>query len=97
MVAALIRSRTGRALVAVRDNEIAAEVNGIAVDRVKLVTFGISGALAGIGGALFALIDFNLTPDAFRLPLSLNLLVIVVIGGSGTTLGPIAEHVMFMK
>jgi len=93
VVAALIRSRTGRALVAVRDNEIAAEVNGIAVDRVKLITFGISGALAGIGGALFAMIDFSLTPDAFRLPLSLNLLVIVVIGGSGTTLGPIAGAV----
>jgi branched-chain amino acid transport system permease protein len=95
LVAALIRSRTGRALVAVRDNEIAAEVNGIPVERIKLVTFGISGALAGIGGGLFTLIDFNLTPDAFRLPLSLNLLVIVVIGGSGTTLGPIAGAVAY--
>ncbi len=93
VVAALVRSRTGRALVAVRDNEIAAEVNGIAVERVKLITFGISGALAGIGGALFALIDFSLTPDSFRLTLSLNLLVIVVLGGSGTALGPIAGAV----
>lgn len=89
MVAALIRSRTGRALIAIRDNEVAAETNGIAVDRLKVITFGLSAALAGIGGAMFALIDFNLTPDPFNLTFSLNLLVIVVIGGSGTILGPV--------
>jgi len=89
MTAALIRSRTGRALIAIRDNEVAAETNGIAVDRLKVITFGLSAALAGIGGAMFALIDFNLTPDSFNLNFSLNLLVIVVIGGSGTILGPV--------
>ena len=88
-VAALVRSRTGRALVAIRDNEVAAEVNGINVDRMKVITFGLSGALAGIGGAMFALIDLTLTPDAFRLLLSLNLLVMIVLGGLGTVAGPV--------
>ena len=47
----IVRSRTGRSLVAVRDNETAAEVSGVHVARVKILTFGVSSAMAGIGGA----------------------------------------------
>ncbi|MCZ7629080.1 MAG: branched-chain amino acid ABC transporter permease [Microthrixaceae bacterium] len=50
LIANIVRSRTGRSLVAIRDNEIAAEASGIHVSRVKILTFGTSAAIAGIGG-----------------------------------------------
>ena len=61
----LIKSRVGRSLVAVRDNEIAAEVSGVPVSTVKILTFGVSAALAGIGGSLFALDQAQLYPSSF--------------------------------
>jgi branched-chain amino acid transport system permease protein len=74
----LVASRIGRAIVAIRDNEVAAEVNGVPVARVKIITFGLSSALAGIGGALFALQGFQVNPGSFTLAISLVLLVAMV-------------------
>lgn len=84
----LIRSRMGRAMVAVRDNEIAATSNGINLARIKVSTFGLSAALAGVGGALYALNEGNIVPDKFGVEDSIYLLVAVVIGGAASLWGP---------
>jgi branched-chain amino acid transport system permease protein len=84
----IVRSRTGRSLVAVRDNEIAAEVSGVNVSRVKILTFGVSAALAGIGGAVFALNNGRVNPSSFTIVLSIYLLVAVVVGGAASVVGP---------
>lgn len=88
LVANVVRSRVGRSLVAIRDNEVAAEVSGINVAVVKVLTFGLSAALAGVAGGLFALFNARVTSGSFGLTLSLSLLVAVVLGGSATTMGP---------
>ncbi len=84
----LIHSRTGRAIIAIRDNEVAAEVNGVEVARTKVLVFGLSSALAGVGGGLYALWHTQLYPQSFTLSQSLFLLVAVVVGGSASVIGP---------
>ena len=84
----LIHSRIGRAMVAVRDNEIAATSNGINLAWVKVVTFGLSALLAGVGGAMYALNEGNIVPDKFGVEDSIYLLVAVVIGGAASLWGP---------
>ncbi|MEX0767889.1 MAG: branched-chain amino acid ABC transporter permease [Microthrixaceae bacterium] len=84
----LIKSRVGRSLVAVRDNEVAAESSGIPISRVKILTFGLSAAIAGIGGSLFALDQGQLYPSSFTIVLSVYILVAVVVGGAASIIGP---------
>jgi len=84
----LIHSRAGRSIIAIRDNEIAAEVSGVNVAAAKVFTFAISAALAGVGGALFALYNTRVSSGSFTLLLSLNILVAVVIGGTPSIIGP---------
>ncbi len=84
----LIHSRIGRAMVAVRDNEIAATSNGINLAWVKVATFGLSALLAGVGGAMYALNEGNIVPDKFGVEDSIYLLVAVVIGGAASLWGP---------
>lgn len=88
LVANIARSRIGRSLVAIRDNEVAAEVSGVNVAAVKVFTFGVSAALAGIGGGLLAVYNARVTSGSFGVTLSIALLVAVVLGGSATTIGP---------
>lgn len=89
----VVNSRTGRAMVAIRDNETAAAVSGINVAATKVFTFGLSSALAGLAGSLFMLQlatnKANLASGSFGLQLSLYLLVAVVIGGSQSIAGPL--------
>ncbi len=89
LVRNLIHSRMGRAIIAVRDDETAATVLGIDAAKVKVMTFGLSAALAGIGGCLFAVAFRSLSPTLFGILLSIELLVAVVVGGSATLAGPI--------
>lgn len=84
----IVHSRVGRSMIAIRDNEVAAEVNGVNVAAVKVLTFGLSSALAGLGGAMFALWKAQLFPQSFSLGFSLVLLVAVVVGGPASILGP---------
>ena len=84
----LVHSRAGRSIIAIRDNETAAEVSGVNVAAAKVFTFGISAALAGIGGSLVALYLTRLSSGSFTLAISLNFLVAVVIGGTPSIVGP---------
>ena len=86
---ALRRSHTGRVLVAVRDNEVAAEAAGINVTRMKLLAFVISGAIAGFAGVLFVVHQKGFNTDSFNADASILLFSMVVIGGLGSLPGVI--------
>lgn len=86
----LVRSRYGLALMAARDNELAAAASGVNLAVVKTVAFGVSGALTGVGGSLFAMYLGSLVAnDSFTLLNAIALLTGLVIGGEGTRFGPI--------
>jgi branched-chain amino acid transport system permease protein len=76
--------------VAIRDNEVAAETSGVHVARTKIITFGLSAAIAGVGGAMLALLNGNprVNPGSFELLVSIYLLVAIVVGGPATIIGP---------
>ncbi|MBL8288246.1 MAG: branched-chain amino acid ABC transporter permease [Rubrivivax sp.] len=83
----LLRSPTGRAFVAIRDSEISAQSMGIHLAAYKTLSFAISAALAGLGGALYAHMIKFLSPDQFNIIQSIDLLLMVVIGGLGSVHG----------
>jgi branched-chain amino acid transport system permease protein len=83
----LLRSPTGRAFVAIRDSEISAQSMGIHLARYKTLSFAISAAMAGLGGALYAHMIRFLSPDQFNIIQSIDLLLMVVIGGLGSVHG----------
>ena len=85
----LVRSRTGRAVMAIRDNRIAAESVGINVTKYKLIAFITSAALAGASGALFGLNYSSLVASKFDFNTSILVLVYVVLGGLGNIWGSI--------
>lgn len=85
----LLRGRTGRAIVAIRDHPIAAQTMGINKALYKALTFGVSAAYTGVAGALSASVIAFVAPDAFNIFLSITLLVGVVIGGLASISGPI--------
>ena len=85
----LVRSRAGRAIMALRDNRIAAESVGINVTKYKMMAFVTSAALAGAAGALYGLNYSNLTASKFSFDTSILVLVYVVLGGLGNMWGSI--------
>jgi branched-chain amino acid transport system permease protein len=85
----LRNSRTGRALIAVRDNEPAAQSTSLNVPFLKLTAFAISGAIAGLAGGLYVLASNGLNTDSFGPDVSLRLFTMVVIGGLGSLPGAI--------
>ena len=85
----LVRSRAGRAIMAIRDNRIAAESVGINVTKYKMMAFVISAALAGASGALYGLNYSNLAASKFDFNTSILVLVFVVLGGLGNIWGSI--------
>jgi branched-chain amino acid transport system permease protein len=85
----LLHGRVGRAIVAIRDNHIAAEAMGVNNALYKSLVFGISAAYTGIAGALSALAIAFVAPDTFDVFLSITLLTGIVIGGFGTISGAI--------
>ena len=86
----LVRSRPGRALATLRDSEVAAGTNGIDVVRYKAAAFTVSSMYAGLGGVLMALAFGRIVPESFGFLLSVDLLVMVVIGGAGSVGGAAA-------
>ncbi|WOH79755.1 ATP-binding cassette domain-containing protein [Bradyrhizobium sp. BEA-2-5] len=88
MSANVARSRFGRALIAVRDAEVAAEASGISKPKMLIAIFLFAGALAAIAGGLFATLQTYITPDAFTFDLSVLFFIAILIGGRGSILGP---------
>lgn len=85
----LIRTRIGRAFIAIRDRDYSAEILGISLLRYKLTSFAISAAYCGLSGALFAYFYARILPEQFGLNLSLELVAALIIGGMGRTMGPV--------
>ena len=83
------RSRTGRAWMAIREDELAASCAGVPVLRMKLVAQGLGGAIAGLAGAVFAAKQGTITPDSFDFVLSVMVLAMVVLGGLGSIRGAV--------
>ena len=87
----LISSRTGRAIMAIRDDRIAAESVGINITKYKLIAFSLSAAIAGMAGVLYShnLSSLMATPQNFGYNMSIMILVFVVLGGIGSVRGSI--------
>ena len=83
----LMRSKHGRAITAIRDNEIAAKATGIDVTKYKLVAFIISACFAGVAGVLYSYINSNVQAPKFGYNYSIEILVMVVLGGMGNISG----------
>jgi len=83
----LVRSRTGRALQAIRDRDVAAEVMGVPEFEYKRLGFALSSFYAGIAGALYASYLGRVSPIDFGLLLSVDFIAILLIGGAGTVVG----------
>ena len=94
----LIRSRVGRSLIAIRDNETAAAVMGVNVTRTKVLIFGISASMCSLAGVLATLNSGVVTPDGQYVTLlgSIIFLLIMVVGGAGTLSGPIIGGLVYV-
>jgi branched-chain amino acid transport system permease protein len=85
----LFRTKVGKAFVAIRDQDISAEVMGVDVFRYKLLAFAVSSFLIGVAGSLLAYQARIISPENFPIPLAIDYLGMVIIGGLGSILGSI--------
>ena len=85
----ITRTRTGRAMQAVRDRDVAAEAIGVRLARYKVLAFVLSSALAAAAGALYGSYQRFVSPGEFGLVMSIQFIAIVIVGGAGTIFGPI--------
>ena len=90
----LLRSRVGRALISIRDHEVAAQMMGVNLTWYKMLAFGISSAYAAVAGGLFAITVSFLDPLAFTFWESIKHLIMVILGGMGTITGPVIGAVV---
>jgi branched-chain amino acid transport system permease protein len=90
----LLRGRPGRALVGIRDREVAAAVMGVDVRRYKAAAFTVSSAYAGLAGVLLALVFGRIVPDSFGFVMSIDFLAMIIIGGLGSVAGAVAGAVI---
>lgn len=91
----LMRTRYGRAFIAIRDSEIGAQQMGVNVALYKTLAFGISALYAGVGGGLFAYTQDFVSPESFGVFQSIQFLVVIVLGGLSSILGSILAAVFF--
>jgi branched-chain amino acid transport system permease protein len=87
-------SRVGTALLAIREDALAAEVTGIETARYKVLAFALGGTFAGAAGALYAHYATFVSSDSFDLAASISMLAMAVVGGLGTRLGPLVGAVL---
>jgi branched-chain amino acid transport system permease protein len=92
----LLKSRSGRAMMAIRDYHIAADTMGIDTSLYKAVTFGISAAYTGIAGALSASAIAFVAPDSFNFFLSIKFLIGLVVGGVGSLAGSVVGGIFYV-
>ena len=84
------RTRTGRAFLAIRESESAAQASGVNVALYKTIAFGVSAFYTGVAGGLFAFVVGFLSPDAFDVFLSVDFVVMIILGGLGSVPGSVA-------
>jgi len=92
----LFRSSYGRAFMAIRDDEVAAEAMGVPIFKHKMMAFIASAVIAGIGGGLLASVMGAITPVLFRHLMSYDILLVMVLGGTGTMTGAILGGSLFI-
>ncbi len=91
----LVNSSFGRALKAIREDEIAAEAMGVNLFRHKLLAFALSGFFAGVAGGLFVTLISTVSPTLFTFSMTFNLLIIIVLGGLGSITGSTVTAILF--
>jgi branched-chain amino acid transport system permease protein len=91
----LVRSRVGRALIALRENETLAESVGINVTHYLVLATVVSAAMAGLGGGLYAHYTRFVSPEVFLFTYTVTMVIMVVAGGKGTLAGPVVGAVLF--
>lgn len=96
VAANILNSRSGRAMIAIRDHQIAAGAMGINTSKYKAVTFGISAAYTGIAGALSASAIAFVAPDSFNFFLSIKFLIGLVVGGMGSLTGSLIGGIFYV-
>jgi branched-chain amino acid transport system permease protein len=94
-MANLFHSRLGRAMRLVRDNDVAAELMGIRLPLTRSLAFMIAAAFAGLGGALYTILNATVNPSTFPLTLSITLLTLMVLGGIGTLSGAVIGGIIY--
>jgi len=94
----IVKSRVGRSLIAIRDNETAAAVMGVNTARTKAIVFGVSAAMCAVAGSLFAVSGKIVNPDLrnFTLVGSIIFLLVMVLGGAATLWGPIVGAIAYV-
>jgi branched-chain amino acid transport system permease protein len=92
----LHRSNAGRAMMAVRDHDIAASALGVNPAKAKIIAFALSSFFAGVAGAMLAVQQKYITPTAFNLDMSIVYIAMVVLGGVGTVFGAVAGAIAFV-
>ncbi len=95
MIKGLVNSSFGRALKAIRENEVAAEAMGVNLFRHKLLSFVLSGFFAGVAGGLFVTLISTVSPSLFTFTMTFNLLIIIVLGGLGSITGSVVTAFIF--
>lgn len=96
LIVNLVRSRHGRAIMAVRDNAIAAASVGVNVSRCRIVTFAIAALFAGVAGVLYAANTAAVNPADFDYNVSIEVLVMVVLGGMGSITGSVIATIILV-
>jgi branched-chain amino acid transport system permease protein len=97
ITALLVRGSFGRSLMAIRDSESAAQTYGKHVNAVKTLSVAVSAGLAGVAGSLYAFYMSFIKPESFMLEMSILLMAMVIIGGTGTLFGPIVGAALLMS
>lgn len=85
----IVRTRPGRAMQAVRDRDVAAEIIGVSLGRYKVGAFALSSAFAGVAGGLYGVVQRFVSPEEWSLFLSIQFIAIIIIGGLGTIFGAV--------
>ena len=90
----LVNSRIGRAMQTIHEDEALAMAVGVNTVFFKVAVFGVSGAFAALAGGLYAGLNLYITPDLFDIRLSIGVVVMIVLGGAGTPMGPVIGAVL---
>jgi branched-chain amino acid transport system permease protein len=94
MVYNIVHSAFGRALISIREDELAAEAMGVNTTRYKVMAFVISSAMAGAGGVLLAHFDGYLNPKSFEFIKSFEILIMIILGGLGSIVGSVLGAIL---